>query len=395
MNISEIQNLRIQKLQAMMAKDGVDATLYATSGNMQYFLGDGSYYWHRTSETGGGLSANDIGSSRDGHALNKPDCILYIPADDQPILFLTYDKLDIMRYLPIKQIPSYFAMLGNKLEPYIKGKKRIAVGESCAKALKTMLGSFDNTIEITDGENYGEKLRVIKDSGEVAKLRRAAEFTDNAMGIVTKALKPGITPAEVRELIEAIGLNAGAQSISFGAAVICVEPGKPGSEELFSYPEDKPIQEGTAIGFDYGYVLDGYVSDYGRSFFVGRNQQAKEAYKALQEAQLHLLDMIKPGMPLNMCYDVLFDKLETKSLGKYLRKAEPCLVMGHQIGIDIHERPWLRGDVQGVFQPGMVICIEPKIMWPGLCYLRCEDMVLVTENGCESLTKFDRELFEL
>ena len=96
-----------------------------------------------------------------------------------------------------------------------------------------------------------------------------------------------------------------------------------------------------------------------------------------------------------MCFDVLYDKLETRSLGKYLRKAEPCLIMGHQIGIEVHERPWLRADVQGVFEPGMVICVEPKIMWPGLCYLRCEDMVLVTENGCESLTKFDRDYFEL
>jgi len=395
MNIAEIQNGRIQKLQAMMAKDGVDAVLYATSGNMQYFLGDGAYYWHRTSETGGGLSPDDPDGGKDGHVLNKPDCVLYIPADNEPTLFLSYDKLDVMRYLPVKQVPSYFAMIRNKLMPYIKGKKRIAVGESCVGALKSMIQFTDNTIEITDGENYGEKLRVIKDAGEIAKIRRVAAFTDNAMGIVAKALKPGITPAEVRELIAAVGLSAGAQSISFGAAVICVESGKPGSEELFSYPDDKPIEEGTAIGFDYGYVLDGYVSDYGRSFYVGRNEQARQAYNALHEAQLHLLDKIKPGMPLNMCYDVLFDKLETRSLGKYLRKAEPCLIMGHQIGIDIHERPWLRGDVQGVFEPGMTVCVEPKIMWPGLCYLRCEDMVLVTETGCESLTKFDRNHFEL
>ena len=384
---------RIKKLQAMMAKDGVDAAIYATSANMQYFLGDGSYYWHRTSETGYGLSPEDGG--RDGHVLYKPDCVLYIPVNDEPVLFLSYDKLDTMRYLRIKQIPSYFAMISHKLSPFLKGKKRVAVGESCAKALKTFVLNADYTIEVTDAENYGEKLRMIKDADEVSKMRRVAAFTDNAMGIVTKALKPGITPSEVRELIAAIGLSAGAQSISFGAAVICVQSGAPGSEELFSFPEDKPIEEGTAIGFDYGYVLDGYVSDYGRSFYVGKNEQAKEAYKALHEAQLHLLNKIKPGEPLNMCYDVLYDKLETRGLGKYLRRAEEYLIMGHQIGIDIHERPWLRADVQGVFEANMVVCVEPKIMWPGLCYLRCEDIVHVSENGCESLTKFDRDLFEL
>ena len=377
----------------MMEKDGVDAVLYATGGNMQYFLGDGSYYWHRLSETNYGLSAADGGT--DGYFLNKPDCILYIPLNDEPVLFLTYDKLDSMRYLSIKGIPSYFAMLGNRIKPYLKGKKRIAIGESCAGALKKHVLNADNTIEVIPGEIYGERLRMIKDSGEIAKLRTAAEFTDRAMGIVAKALKPGITPAEVRELIAAIGLSSGAQSISFSAAVICVQSGKPGSEELFNYPEDRPIEEGTAIGFDYGYVLDGYCSDYGRSFYVGKNEQAKDAYEALHEAQLYLLDKIKPGEPLNYCYDVLYEKLEKRGLGKYLRRAEDHLIMGHQIGIDIHERPWLRADVEGVFLPNMVVCIEPKIMWPGLCYLRCEDMVLITETGCESLTKFDRNLFEL
>jgi Xaa-Pro aminopeptidase len=295
----------------------------------------------------------------------------------------------------MKKVPSFFPMIGTMLKPYLKGKKRVAVGECCVRALTGMVRNADSGIEVSDAENYGERLRVIKDAGEVDKLRRVAEFTDYAMGIVAKALKPGITPAEVRELIAAIALTHGLQGISFSPAVICVQSGAPGSQELFNYPDDEPIKEGTAIGFDYGYVLNGYVSDYGRSFYVGRNQQAKDAYKALHEAQLHLLDKIKPGEPLNMCFDVLYDKLETRSMGKYLRKAEDCLIMGHQIGIEVHERPWLRADVQGVFEPGMVMCVEPKIMWPGLCYLRCEDMVLVTEKGCEPLTKFDRDLFEL
>ena len=384
---------RVRKLQGLLAKDGVGAALYATSANMQYFLDDGAYFWHHSAETGSGLAADE--DNRDGHFLNRPDCILYIPADDEPILFLTYDRHDSMRHVDVKKVPGFFPMLGTLLGPYLKGKKRVAVGESCNKSLTKMVHDADNTIEIGDAENYGERLRLIKDAGEVAKLRKVAEFTDYAMGVVAQALGPGITPREVRELIAAIALSHGLQGISFSPAVICVQSGAPGSEELFNFPEDQPVKEGTAIGFDYGYVLDGYVSDYGRSFYIGKNPQARDAYAALHEAQLHLLDKIKPGEPLNMCFDILYSKLETRGLGKYLRRAEDCLIMGHQIGIEVHERPWLRADAKGVFEPGMVMCIEPKIMWPGLCYLRCEDMVYVTENGCESLTKFDRNRFEL
>ena len=388
-----IMNTRIQKLRQMMVKDGVSVALYATSANMQYFLGDGSFFWHHSAETAGGLSAENWHSN--GHFLNKPDCVLYITPDDDPILFLTYDKCDAMRHLGIKKIPCFFQMMGAVLKPFLKGKKRVALGESCHQALKKMVLDADNTTEVTDAENYGEKLRVIKDADEINKLRKAAEFTDYAMGLVAKALQPGITPKQVKDLIAAIALASGAQGLSFCPAAIFVKSGAPGSEELFTYPENEPLKEGTSIGFDFGYVLDGYVSDYGRSFYCGKNDQARNAYNALQEAQLHLFGKIKPGEPINNTFDILYDKLETKGFGKYLRRADDCLIMVHQIGIEVHERPWLRSDAKAVFEPGMVLCVEPKIMWPGLCYLRCEDMVLVTENGCESLTKFDRDYFEL
>jgi len=384
---------RIQKLQQLMAKDSVDAVFYATSGNMQYFLGDGSYFWQRTRETNGGKTAAEW--HMNSHFLNKPDCILYIPADGEPELFLTYEKLDAMRHIAIKKIPSYFAMLSYAMQRVLSGKNHIAVGESCHRELSIMVGSIDSSIEISDAEQYGEKLRLIKDEGEIEKLRAVAEFTDMSMGIVASALLPGVTPRQVKELIAAIALSHGTQGIAFEPAVIMVRSGAPGSEKLFSYPLDEPLQEGTSITFDYGYVLDGYCSDYGRAFYCGKNDQVRDAYLALEEAQLHLMDRIKPGEPVSFCYEEAHMKLETHGLGKYLRRAEDYLIMGHQIGIDQHERPWLRADEDAVFQPGMVFCLEPKIMWPGQCYLRMEDMVLVTENGCESLTKFDRSRFYL
>ena len=387
-------NDRVLKLQKMMASDKVEAALYAASGNMQYFLGDGSYFWNRTTDTGGGKSAEDW--HMDGHFLNKPDCVLYIPADGEPTLFLTYDKCEAMRNLSVKKVPCYFPMMKDVLKPALKGKKRVACGESCNKALKHLVQETDNEIEVTNAEQYGEILRLIKEPGEIEKMRRAAEFTDHAMGVIAKALKPGITPREVRELIAAIALKNGLQGVSFCPAAIFVSQDAPGSDEIFGHPDDGALTEGTSIGFDFGYVVEGYSSDYGRSFYCGRNEKVKDAYKALNEAQLYLLSEIKPGKTLDMCFSTLYKKLDSiGGFGKYLRKAGDCEIMGHQIGIDVHERPWLRSDEKAVFRPGMIMCVEPKIWWPGKCYLRVEDMVLVTENGCESLTKFDRDFFEL
>ena len=67
----------------------------------------------------------------------------------------------------------------------------------------------------------------------------------------------------------------------------------------------------------------------------------------------------------------------------------------HQIGINVHEHPWINTEVNQTFKPGMVMCIEPKIWLLGEAYIRVEDMVLITEEGAESLTTFDREKFEI
>ncbi|MCL2497421.1 MAG: Xaa-Pro peptidase family protein [Symbiobacteriaceae bacterium] len=383
---------RIAKLQQLMIQDGVDGVLYATSGNMQYFLDD-LFFWQRTTDTGGGKTAADW--HLNGHFFNKPDCLLFIPAEGEAVLVLTYDKCDAMGHIPVTKRAAFFPMLADELRPLLEGCHRIAVGESCQQALQAMVHQTDNRIIISDGEAYGEKLRMIKDAGEIAKLRQAAHFTDMAMGTITSALQEGVTPRMVQRLIAAIALDSGRGSISFNPAAIFVQSGAPGSEELFNYPPHAGLQEGTAIGFDFGYVVDGYCSDFGRSFYCGKNRQAREAYDALQEAQLYLLSLIKPGVSLGSTFATLHDKLEGHGLGKYLRRVGDFGIMGHQIGIDVHERPWLRSDEEAVFLPGMVLCIEPKIMWPGLCYLRVEDMVLITETGCESLTKYDRSHFEL
>ena len=383
---------RIEKLQAMLVRDRTDCVLYADSGNMQYFLDDPSCFFYRMSGTGGGRTAEE--RAFNGHFACNPDRILYIPATGEPALFVTHNRAGSVKNSGVTVITSHFSVMRHSLAPYIKGRQRVAVGQSCDKALKQMVKGIDETINVSDGEIYGELQRMIKDEREIEKLRAAAAFTDRAMERIVRALVPGVTPNEIKALIGQIALENGAD-LSFDPGVIYVHTGAPGSDVLFSCPLDSPLREGTSIAFDYGFVMDGYCSDYGRSFYLGHNPEIKEAYKILHEAQLDLLSKIKPGVGLNVCYDTLYGYLEPSGWGPRLRR-HPYNIMGHQIGIEVHERPWMRDDEdEAVFRPGMVMCVEPKIWWPGKCYLRCEDMVLVTETGCESLTTYDRGHFEL
>ena len=88
-------------------------------------------------------------------------------------------------------------------------------------------------------------------------------------------------------------------------------------------------------------------------------------------------------------------RLDELGYGDRFRARLPCGTLGHQIGVDLHENPWIRPETETLLAPGMVMCIEPKVWSPGQYYLRVEDMVLVTEEGAESLTVFDRNTFEL
>lgn len=385
-------NRRIQKLQSLLQHDGVDGVLYATSANMQYLLDDTSYRWQRTPDTGGPPYLTSCGQN---HFLNHPDCVLYVPADGEPVLVATYERAKDMGRIPVKMETCYYVMIPEVLRGYVRGE-RIAYGESCGGYLSRTIADINPGAEILDGEKYGEQLRKIKDENEIQKLRNAAQFTDRAMAAIVPSIRPGVTPREIEALIVEVARKHGLQDLPFQPACICVTAGAEGKGRLGGHLPDEPVTEGTAVGFDFGYVLDGYCSDFGRSFCCGRAEPSiLDAYRALQEAQLHLLETIRPGVKMDMAYRTLFETLEKRGWGTYLRDYDGSGVMGHQIGIDVHERPWLYNRSEDVFEAGMVMCIEPKLWIPGKAYLRVEDMVLLTDKGCESLTKFDREMFEL
>lgn len=125
--------------------------------------------------------------------------------------------------------------------------------------------------------------------------------------------------------------------------------------------------------------MNGYCSDYGRSFYSGKAPvHIANAYKALQAAQLELLNTIKPGVSMAITFDCLYKTLSRFGYEKYLRNFANIGMMGHQIGIDVHEEPWLHNNSTTVFKPGMIMCIEPKLWLPGEAFMRVEDMVLIT-----------------
>jgi Xaa-Pro aminopeptidase len=386
-------NRRIYFLQNKMKELKVDCAFYATSAAMQYLLDDPTYFWQRTIQTGSPFPPKQ--ESFSGHFQNMPDAVLVIPASGDPTIVLTAERAKTMRPAHIKQLIGSFYELGELLGEALCGT-HFLLSESCRWYVKELLLEQVSGCTFADGETLVEEMRKIKEPKEVEALREAAAFTDEAMRKLVPLMQPGITQRDLQHAIGDIARENGLD-LSFPPAAIFVHTDAPNADQLFSYPLDEPLKPGSSIGFDFGFLKNGYVSDYGRSFYCGEApDEIKRGYEALQRAQVQLIESIRPGMRIGDCFQSLYRTMEETGYGNYLRRSpQDIAIMGHQIGIDTHERPWIHDEQNAVFEPGMVMCIEPKLWWPGKCYLRCEDMVHITENGAEFLTNFDRSLFAL
>jgi Xaa-Pro aminopeptidase len=380
---------RINKLRELLIKNEIDGAIYGVSGNMYYLLDDQSFTFQRTPETA------SMNPSEQDYFNNKTDAILYIPVDGDPILITTPNRADSFKNTNIKKYICFYDRLVRQLHPHIKGKK-LAIGLSCYSHLKDIVQQISPNIEIVSGEHFVESLRAIKDEKEIKILRDLAKFTDYAMGEVLKEIKEGISQYEIGDIISRIGKENGATELPFFPNAVFTQSGHPTSRKRGAYRKDWPLEKNTSIAFDFGYVMNGYCSDFGRSFYFGEaNTKVKKAYKALQAAQLKVINTIKPGDKINSYLDILINELRTHGFEKNLFKHSEKVPMGHQIGINVHEHPWINTDAEQEFKPGMVMCIEPKLWLLGEAYIRVEDMVLIKEDGAESLTTFDRDLFEI
>lgn len=380
---------RITNLQEILRRKNIDGALYGISGNMFYLLDDLEFTFQRTPQTGG----NDATP----HAFfnNRTDAIIYVPTVGEPILIATHNRIDSFRNTKIKKFTCFYDRMQRQLHPHLKGKT-IAIGLSCRPHLEEIVAEIDPSIQTVSGEAFVESLRAIKDEKEIKILRDLAQFTDYAMGKTIKEIKEGMSQYEVGDIIARIGRENGATELPFFPNALFTKTGHPSAQKKGGYKKTWPLENGTAIAFDFGYVMNGYCSDYGRSFYFGKaSDKIKDAYKALQAAQVKVIETIKPGDKINSYLNILVDELSKHGFADALFRHSDIVTMGHQIGINVHEHPWINLATEEVFKPGMIMCIEPKVWLPGECYLRVEDMVLITETGAESLTTFSRDKFEL
>ena len=228
-----------------------------------------------------------------------------------------------------------------------------------------------------------ETLRAVKDEGELEVMRRAAAISDRVFEELARERFVGRTETELAWWIEQAWHEAGADGASFSAVVAAGENGA----RPHASPRDVAIPEGTLVVVDAGCALEGYASDCTRTFFTGEpTGRIREVYDLCLMGQLDGLAAIAPG-----AHGRDVDAASRVAIGEAGLADRFGHGLGHGVGLEVHELPTLRPESDSVLAPGNVVTVEPGLYLPGELGVRIEDMVVVTENGCERLTAVTKE----
>ncbi len=228
-------------------------------------------------------------------------------------------------------------------------------------------------------ENIIEKQRAIKDDDEIKNITTACEITDKCFSHLLDFIKPGMTEKQIAKEIDEF-YNTNSDGLSFDTIVASGE----NSSKPHAVPTDRKIQEQDIITIDMGCKYNGYCSDMTRTIFVGSvPEYVKPVYDLVLKNQTQTLDQMKDGENI---------RLLTKMVENDFRLHNFDLIhsLGHGVGLEIHERPFISYRNDNQLKENMVVTDEPGIYLPGKFGVRIEDTVLITKFGCINLTKSEK-----
>jgi Xaa-Pro aminopeptidase len=241
--------------------------------------------------------------------------------------------------------------------------------------------------KLRDTSGIVEQQRMVKDADEIALIREAVALGSELLSTALEAISPGVKETDVAAEIEYEARRKGAEGMSFETIVAA----GPRSALPHGVASREPIPAKGFVVLDFGVILHGYCSDMTRTVHVGKvGREERRIYQAVLESQLAAIEAAMPGAELGQVDAAARSALRKAKLDKYFTHST-----GHGVGLEIHETPRVARGQRDILTAGTVITIEPGVYIPGRGGVRIEDMVVVTERGCEVLTTATKELIEL
>ncbi|MER7865135.1 Xaa-Pro peptidase family protein [Amycolatopsis japonica] len=360
---------RLDRARAAAAAADTDALLIAPGSDLRYLIGQAGGSFERLTT-------------------------LVIPADGVPALVLP--KLEAPGYADVPADE-----LGIEIVTWVDGDNAYElVADRLGKPGRVAVSDFTPALHVLafrgalgDAEQtlagpIVRELRMRKDAAEIQALRDAGAAIDRVHARVHEWLRPGRTEAEVGADITAAIVEEGHTHADF----VIVGSGPNGASPHHDVSE-RVIERGDVVVVDIGGpIAEGYNSDSTRTYAVGepRDADVAETYAVLQRAQKAAVDAVRPGATAESIDAAAREIIAEAGYGEYFIHRT-----GHGIGLDVHEEPYIIKGNALPLEPGMAFSVEPGIYQPGRWGARIEDIVVVTEDGVESVNQRPHDLIVL
>ena len=275
------------------------------------------------------------------------------------------------------------------------------INEVTEKEHITRMGYEDEYMTAADFRRFSEKLhcelvpatellwtlRAVKDQAELECMIQAQRIAEKALADILGEIRPGITEKEIAALLLYKMLHYGAEDKSFDPIVVS----GPNGSLPHGVPSEKPIQAGEFVTMDFGCKFGGYCSDMTRTVAVGHvTEEMETVYNTVLKAQLAGIAAAKAGVTGAAVDGAARRVIADAGYGPYFGHS-----FGHSVGVEIHENPNATPSNSKPLPAGVVISAEPGIYLPGKLGVRIEDVIVITEQGCQNITLASKELLIL
>ena len=367
--LQEFEN-RTMRAQELMKKLELDALFFTTEPNVRYFSGFNTQFWHSPT---------------------RP-FFLVVPAEGKPIAVIPEIGASGMRDTWIEDIRTWpsprpeddgISLLADTFNSLPKKYGRIGATLGIESHLRMPFNNFielKNKVhsEFVDVSLAVHELRQIKSQEEIQKIRDICRIANIAYDKIPKYAAIGMTERQICKQFRVDMLTLGADECPY----IIAGSGHDGYDSIIMGPTDRVINEGDMLIIDTGAVRDGYCCDFDRNWGFGEvSEQTKVAYRAAYEATTKGFEAAKPGATTTDIYNAMWKVLEANgALGNDVGR------LGHGLGMELTERPSNTSTDNTILRPGMIMTLEPGMVYaPGKSMVH-EENIVITEDGAEWLT---------
>ena len=377
-------NQRVERLRAAMDEHNVDVVFLPVSSTLEYFTG---ISWP---------IPNPTEHDRPGDWVSG----MYLGLDDGPLIVEPQmgsasmvaevaDKPWISELHVLTELDDYGAVLASHIRD-MRGSRNGKVGLAEHAWAKTAMSVAKAVpaAEIVNAHDFIWPMRMVKDDEEQALMRRAAKLADEAYPIILGKLALEMSAHDVAAVVDDTLFDLGADWTSFHTGIYIGCKATPGAASVFEAP-DRRLEHGGSIAFDFGALLNGYCSDFGRTVFIGEpTSERRSVYDLVMASQSAAIDRMVDGqITAAELDDIARSIIADAGYGeRFIHR------LGHSIGKDVHEPPFLLEADDTTLTSGMCFTIEPSVVLDDGSFIRVEDVVMVSPDGGVNFNATSHEL---